>query len=138
MTRLQVTIVVSFGLSVVFIVWGKNTQADNFFDNPAKSVTRDSIAPVYSDELDRKMTALKLRLAQRSAVEPTGRESKEEKRARWEDDKAHLHERVHQLEHLLAQKKKELEIVKEQIVPLEMGPADSSWLASLAEKAVQQ
>jgi len=138
MTRLQVTTVAAFGLSVVFIVWGKNTQADNFFNNPAKSITRDSLAPVYSDELHRKMTALKLRLAERSAIQPTGREPKEEKRARWEEDKAHLHERVHELEHLLAQKKEELENVKAQIVPLEVSAADSGWLANLAEKAVQQ
>ena len=49
-----------------------------------------------------------------------------------------MHERVHELEHLLAQKKEELEIVKEQIVPLEVSAVDSGWLANLAEKAVQQ
>lgn len=55
MTRLQVTTVAAFGLSVVFIVWGKNTQADNFFISRVQPTVRTTLAPNYLDEMTRKL-----------------------------------------------------------------------------------
>ena len=136
MTQLQTTTVIAFGLAIVFIVWGKNTQVSNFFDNPASSITRERMSPAYTVELERNIRALELRLAELSSAQPENREAKTAERERWEQDKHHLHEQLRWFELELKKKKEELELALSQIPPEEFSEADSGWLANISEKAV--
>ena len=58
MTQLQTTTVIAFGLAVAFIVWGKNTQADNFFKREVRPIVRKSMAPDAFNELERKVAKI--------------------------------------------------------------------------------
>tara|TARA_R100001594_G_scaffold46062_1_gene79048 strand:- start:3170 stop:3535 length:366 start_codon:yes stop_codon:yes gene_type:complete len=64
----KLLIVPLFGLAMAGLINVKNEQTNNFFRNPAKSVERKSIAPIFNDEMERRV--IKAELGRPTGTEP--------------------------------------------------------------------
>ena len=63
-----ILIVIAVGIGMAVLINVKNEQTNNFFRKPAQSITRKTLAPVFNDEMERRV--IKAELQRPTGTEP--------------------------------------------------------------------